>query len=229
MLKRLSRSPTIRNLVGDALAGYLKLVRRTSRYISEPEDFAGTFVPQAPLIIAMWHGQHFAVPFIRPPGFDVRVLISQSADGEINARAAARLGLGLIRGSGGSPGTMRRKRGHAALREMLRALEEGATVALTADVPKTSRVAGPGIVTLARHSGRPIVPVAVVTSRRITANSWDKASIHLPFSRMVCVGGDPIFVPDTDDPEVLEAKRKAVEDGLNAVHERAFARADSGP
>jgi lysophospholipid acyltransferase (LPLAT)-like uncharacterized protein len=154
------------------------------------------------------------------------VLISRSADGAINARAAARLGLGLIRGSGGSADSMHRKRGAPAFREMLRALEQGATVALTADVPKTSRVAGPGIVRLARHSGRPIVPVAVVTSRRLTLNSWDRASLNLPFGRMAMVGGAPIFVPDTDDPEILEAKRKAVEDELNAVHARAFALAD---
>ena len=41
-------------------------------------------------------------------------------------------------------------------------LESGSSVALTADVPKRARVAGMGIVTLAKLSGRPIVPTAVV-------------------------------------------------------------------
>jgi lysophospholipid acyltransferase (LPLAT)-like uncharacterized protein len=39
--------------------------------------------------------------------------------------------------------------------------------AMTADMPKRARTAGLGIVTLARLSGRPIVPTAVVTSRRL--------------------------------------------------------------
>ena len=48
--------------------------------------------------------------------------------------------------------------------ELLRQLESGSSVAMTADVPKRARVAGRGIVTLAKLSGRPIVPTAAVPS-----------------------------------------------------------------
>ena len=65
---------------------------------------------------------------------------------------------------------------------------------MTADVPKIARVCGEGIVTLARLSGRPIVPVAVVTSRRIDFESWDRASLGLPFGRGAMVLGEPIRV-----------------------------------
>ena len=41
-----------------------------------------------------------------------------------------------------------------------------------------------GIVTLARLSGRPIVPVALATSRRkVLEKTWDKTTINLPFGR----------------------------------------------
>ena len=226
MLKRISRSPAVQNLAGDLLAGYLRLVRRTSRVVTEPADLDAALEPHYPCIAAMRHGEHFVGPFIRRGDRDVRALITKSRDGAINARAAARLGFGLIRGSGGTPDSMRRKGGATALREMLRALDEGASIVLTADVPKTSRVAGLGIVMLARHSGRPIIPIAVVTSRRIRLNSWDKASLNLPFGRMAMVAGEPIRVPDTDSAEILEAKRREVEDGLNSVHARAYALAD---
>jgi len=53
-----------------------------------------------------------------------------------------------------------RKGGVGAFKEMVRALEENYYVALTADVPKRSRVAGLGIIMLARESGRPIMPLA---------------------------------------------------------------------
>ncbi|WP_368734424.1 DUF374 domain-containing protein, partial [Enterobacter cloacae] len=53
------------------------------------------------------------------------------------------------------------KGGAEGLRAMLKALKQGEIVAFSADVPKISRRADDGIVTLARLSGRPIVPTAV--------------------------------------------------------------------
>jgi hypothetical protein len=65
---------------------------------------------------------------------------------------------------------------------MLDALKEGYTVAITADVPKIPRVAGEGIVRLAAVSGRPLIAVALASSRRIELNTWDRAALNLPFS-----------------------------------------------
>ena len=75
---------------------------------------------------------------------------------------------------------------------MVRALEEDYNVALTADVPKRSRVAGLGIIMLARESGRPIMPFAMATSRFIRLNNWDRTTINLPFGRGALVGIEPI-------------------------------------
>jgi lysophospholipid acyltransferase (LPLAT)-like uncharacterized protein len=158
-----------------------------------------------------------------PKGARVAALISRHGDGEINAALLERLGVTAIRGSGGSPDKMRKRGGVAALREMLRALADGMTVVLTADVPKTARVAGPGVVALAQMSGRPIYPVAVVTSRRIDFNTWDRASLGLPFSRGAIVLGSPIEVAAEADADAREAARRAVEAGLDEVHRRAYA------
>jgi lysophospholipid acyltransferase (LPLAT)-like uncharacterized protein len=106
---------------------------------------------------------------------------------------------------------------------MLRALEGGEMVVMTADVPKIARVCGEGIVTLARLSGRPIVPVAVVTSRRIDFKSWDRASVGLPFGRGAMVLGEPIFVAREAGDADLAAARRRVEDELDRVHARAYA------
>jgi hypothetical protein len=94
---------------------------------------------------------------------------------------------------------------------------------MTADVAKVARVAGLGIVTVARLSGRPILPMAVVARRRIDFKSWDRASIGLPFNRCAIVIGDPIRVPPDADDDAMETARRAVEDGLDAVHARAYA------
>src|SRR6202030_3375690 len=113
-----------------------------------------------------------------------------------------------------------------AFKSMMDALADGWNMALTADVPKVSRVAGPGIIKLASATGRPIFPVALATSRRIVLDSWDRSAINLPFSRGVTVVGDPIRVPAEAGPEILEQARSALEQALNAATERAYAIAD---
>lgn len=230
MLKKFGRSPTLLRFVGRMLARYLLLVRKTSSLAIEPVDLYDRIRPDAPLIIAMWHGQHFMMPFARPDGWEVRVMISRSADGEVNAVAAERLGLGLIRASGAQKQRQMRKRGGMrGFFEALAALEEGATVALTADVPKgPARVAGLGIVQLAKHSGCPILPMAIATSRHIDLDTWDAASINLPFSRAALVAGDLIRVPKDADDDTLEAARAEVENGLDAVTTRAYAMTEKG-
>ena len=120
--------------------------------------------------------------------------------------AAERLGVGTIRGSGAHGGELHRKGGVSAFREMLGALEEGYNVALTADVPKVARVAGLGIVKLAQHSGRPIYPVAIATSRRMELNNWDRTAINLPFGRGAGVAGEPIACRADADDAALEAR-----------------------
>jgi lysophospholipid acyltransferase (LPLAT)-like uncharacterized protein len=176
-----------------------------------------------PVIAAMWHGQHFMIHFAKRPQDRAASLVSRSADGEFNAIALQHLGVRAIRGSGARGRDPRHKGGAHALRAMLRALEDGEMVVMTADVPKIARTCGNGIVTLARLSGRPIVPVAVVTSRRIAFKSWDRASLGLPFGRGVMVLGEPIFVPEHADEAALADARHAVEDGLDRAHERAYA------
>ena len=109
---------------------------------------------------------------------------------------------------------------------MLTALEQGYNLALTADVPKVARVAGHGILMLARESGRPIFAVAVATSRRIELGNWDRSTINLPFSRGGMVGGKAIWVPRDADEAILEERRHALEAELNLVTARAYALAD---
>ena len=171
-------------------AEYLRLVWRTTRFALEPEGIYERFSRDAPVIIAMWHGQHFLLPFIRRAGDRAKVLVSHHRDGEVNALAAERLGVGAIRGSGHHSGGFLGKGGVVAFRQMLDALEEGYSVALTADVPKVARVVGLGIVKLASVSGRPIYPIAIATGRRVELRNWDRTTINLPFGRGARVAGE---------------------------------------
>jgi hypothetical protein len=224
--KRIVASPTFLDAAGVAAASYLRFVWTTTRQILEPADIYATV--ETPVIVGMWHGQHLMAPFLLRPGnaFRTKVLISRHRDGEINARAAERLGIGTIRGSGAHNGEFHRKGGAAAFGEMLEALDEGYNVALTADVPKVARVAGLGIVKLAQHSGRPIYMVAMATQHRVELKNWDRTAINLPLGRISTVIGGPVAVARDADAATLETSRQEVERELNRVTARAYAIAD---
>ena len=207
-------------------ASYLRLVWRTSRVTLEPQSIYDQ--AEIPAIVAMWHGQHFMAPFIKrdDPRHRTKVLISRHRDGEINARAAERLKIETIRGSGAHNGGFHHKGGAVAFTEMLEALKDGYNIAMTADVPKIARVAGLGVVKLAQHSGRPIYAVAMASSRRVELDNWDRTAINLPFGRIGVVASEAIFVPPDADRDALEAARQQVESELNRVTIRAYEIAD---
>jgi lysophospholipid acyltransferase (LPLAT)-like uncharacterized protein len=224
MARRLGRSELGQEAIGFLLATYLRIVQRTGRFTTVPHDLDAFVRGKLPLIAAMWHGQHLMMPLARPATMGrLAVLISRHEDAGAQAIAARRLGITPIRGSGGPVDRQYYKGGAPAMRELLRQLDSGSSVAMTADVPKRARVAGLGIVTLAKLSGRPIVPTAVVLSRRIQFNSWDRATLGLPFSRAIVVAGELIRVaPDADDA-ALERARVLVQDGLDEAHRRGYA------
>jgi hypothetical protein len=224
--RRITRSPFVQEAVGLTMASYLRLVWHTTRFHIEPDSAYEMFDRELPVIIAMWHGQHFMTAFVKQDYHKAKVLISRHRDGEMMARAAERLGIGAIRGSGAAEGETVRKGGTAAMLSMLDALRDGWNIALTADVPKVARVAGRGIVMLARYSGRPVIPVAVATHRRIDLKNWDRTSINLPFGRGAIIAGEPIRVPTEGDDAVMEASRLEIQAALNAVTQRAYAVVD---
>lgn len=227
--KHLVGSRSFQKTVGVVAAEYLRLVWKTTRFVTEPEGIYERFEKDAPVIIAMWHGQHFLAPFIKRAHDRGKVLVSRHRDGEINALAAERLGVGAIRGSGNHGRGFVGKAGVSAFKEMLSALEEGYNVALTADIPKVARVAGLGVVKLASASGRPIYPIAIATRRRLELNNWDRTAINLPFGRGAGVVGEPVRVSADADAAALESARRRLETSLNAATARAYALADGPP
>jgi lysophospholipid acyltransferase (LPLAT)-like uncharacterized protein len=224
LIRDVLRSSWFQRAAGSLTAAFLRLVWRTNRFGFDPPDVYDIVEPQMPAIFVFWHGQHFITPFVKTKESQrVKVLISRHRDGEYNAIAAERLGIGTIRGSGDHGSAFHRKGGVGAFKEMVRSLEQGYNVALTADVPKRARAAGLGIIMLARVSGRPIMPFAMVTSRYWRLKNWDRTTINLPFGRGALVGGEIIMVPADADAEKMEELRVRLEESLNDATMRAYA------
>ncbi|WP_172583897.1 lysophospholipid acyltransferase family protein [Afipia felis] len=223
-LRKLGRAGWVQQTVGFLAAEFLRLVWWTNRFEYEPPDVYEQAEHYMPVIVAFWHGQHFMMPFLKKKKYPAKVLISRHRDGEINAIAAERLDVGTVRGSGDHGSEFHRKGGVAAFKMMLRTLDDNINMALTADVPKVARKAGLGVIMLARESGRPILPVAIATSRFKRLKNWDRSVINLPFGRGIMAAGDLIHVPADADDAAMEILRQQLEDALNGVNRLAYTR-----
>ncbi len=220
----LAESRRTKQMLASGLAWGLRFVRATNRLVPGSDDVAAAYAAHSPVIVAFWHGQHLLAPAVYPRGAKLVAMVSRSADAELNALVLERFGLETVRGSGGRGSRKVDKGGAKALIALKRAIDSGLNVCMIADIPHgTPRQAGLGIVTLARHAGRPIIPVAIATSRRkVLEKSWDKTAINMPFGRIAVAIGDLVDVPADADATVLEAKRREITDKLNATTARAY-------
>ncbi len=222
-MKKLLRTTLLAKISAPMAAGLIRTVKATSRTVHEPPDLIERLRAQVPFIMAMWHGQFMMLADLNTREFNVSAMVARHGDAEIMAHVLEKFGISAIRGAGA--GRRKKNRGGVyALRAAHHALEQGTIVAMTADVPASKpRVAGDGIVMLARLSGRPIIAVAAATSRYAVLNTWSKMTVNMPFSKLAVVGGDPIFVAADADDAAMEKARLAVENSLNAVTARAYA------
>lgn len=225
----LARSAFAKHLVAGSFDRFLRLVRATNQIAPGSTDLPEIVIRHSPAIVALWHGQHLLAPYMMPAGVKAVVLVSRSADAEINALVLQKLGIEVVRGSGGRDRAQTVAKGGApAFLALKRALEAGKNVFMIADVPHGApRQSGPGIVKLAQLSGRPILPFAVATSRRkVIEKSWDKTTFNLPFGRVGIAAGDPVFVPADADDAALDFCRRQIDAILQATTERAYSLAD---
>jgi 3-deoxy-D-manno-octulosonic-acid transferase len=223
MLKRLLASKPAVAFTSAFTSAYIRLVYATSTIKREPADTDARLFDQHPQILAMWHGQFLLLPHLKPKRpAEVKAMVSRHGDAALIGAVLRHFGMDLIRGAGA--GKRKRNRGGAtAMRESLRALASGATVAMTADVPPgPARRAGEGIATLASMSGRPVMPFAIATRRFLALPTWSAFTINLPFSTLAIVIGDPVKVPADADADAIEAGRRAIERALSAVTARAY-------
>ncbi len=209
-------------LFGAVSAWLLRALGATWRLRQLGQDPRTGRVDDPPQLAALFHESLIgAAHGFRDRGYGVAV--SRSRDGDLVAATLARLGYAdLPRGSSS-------KGGSAALLGLVRLLEARTTVSVLVDGPRgPARVSKPGIVALARRSGRPIQPVAFAARPAIRLSSWDRSLIPLPFARVVCAFGEPLAVAsEPDDEEEEQRLAGELDRRLTRLHEdaeRALAR-----
>ncbi|KJS34300.1 MAG: hypothetical protein VR70_18020 [Rhodospirillaceae bacterium BRH_c57] len=215
LLKRILKSDVVRAAACWLGAQYIRLVWATGRWHVEGGDIPRAYWNSGqPFILAFWHGHLLMMPKIWDPSKPLHMLISQHRDGQLISRVIGYFGLGTAAGSS-------TRGGSAALRQMLKALKAGECVGITPDGPRGPRMrATPGIVTIARVAGVPIIPCAISSTPRKQLNSWDRFQVALPFGRGAVAWGQPIVVEKDAD---LEAARLEVEAAMIALAHAAEA------
>ena len=164
-----------------------------------------------PVIYAVWHGRILLMPYLYGKRHRVWVMASRHRDGELVSRYVQGFGFRPVRGS-------TTRGGSVALRRLARRLKSGEEVAVIPDGPRGPRyVVQPGVITLGKISGVPIVPMSVGHGRGWTLKSWDEFRIPAPFSRAVAIFGEPILVPPDADRAVQEDLRKQLERTLQEL------------
>jgi len=230
--KPLAQSRFAKAAATSTLVQFLRLIGWTNPLVKGSVDLKSEHGDIEPAIIALWHGQHLMAPVFYRMKRPLVALVSRSADAELNAQVVERFGIETIRGSGGRQDTSHFDKGGAkALIGMKKALDAEKNVCMIADIPHgTPRDAGKGIILLAQLSGRPIVPVAMATSRRkALEKSWDKTAINLPFGRAGIVRGDAIYVPPKATEEQVETARIELTSALNRATAEVYRLVDGRP
>ena len=199
-------------------AGYwfIRLIGPTLRVCVSREEGAQQTIEQRPLIGSFWHACIIPATYMCR-NLGVRVMSSNSYDGEYMGRIIRRFGFVAVKGSS-SRNAVR------ALLGLRRALRDGWSVAFTLDGPRGPRYkVKPGPVALARSSGVSMTMFHMAVDRAWVLNTWDRLIIPKPFSRVLVRFGKLIPVPENASDSDLERHQQELQDSLDRVREFADA------
>ncbi|GBC60066.1 hypothetical protein DENIS_1008 [Desulfonema ishimotonii] len=161
-------------------------------------------------IAAIWHSRILMLSYLFK-GWNATAMVSRSEDGEIIARVVQRQGYETVRGSS-SRGGLR------ALTTMIRHLRAGRTAIIIPDGPTGPRFrVKSGVITLAKKTGLPILPMTYSAERAKIFASWDRFVLPYPFTRCRVIFGKPLTVPPDADADAEEACRVRLEAELNRI------------
>lgn len=196
--------------------GLIRVIGPTLRVSVSYEDGAQQTISQRPLIVSFWHSCMIPATYICR-NIGVRVMSSNSYDGEYMGRIIHKFGFVAVKGSS-SRNAVR------ALLGLRRALEEGWTVAFTLDGPRgPRRKVKPGPAALARSAGVPLSMFHVAVDQAWVLNTWDRLMVPVPFSRVLVRFGKLIPVPHAAADDDLERYTAELQESLDRVCEFAEA------
>lgn len=153
-------------------------------------------------VTAFWHGSMMIGWFINRNG-NAAALVSQSKDGDVLASILGKWNYHVVRGSSSTGGA-------DALATMISLMQKDYSLAITPDGPR-----GPickmkaGAIITAKKSNVPLFLVGIGIKNKISLKSWDRFEVPKPFSKVLAIYSDPIFIAENLSYE--ETNQKIIE------------------
>lgn len=211
------RAFLIRRILPPIVRSLYSGLASTWRYTTENESVLTDLLHSTrPVIGAFLHSRTFQLLpyFSRSQRGRWMLMCSRSRDGDLMASVERGLGYRVARGSSGSGGAR-------ALAEIIRAQREDRQLhsCLAVDGSRGPRgIAQLGILTLARKTGGPLLPVAASTSTYRVLNSWDRTVIPKLGAKIRILIGEPMEIPARLDEQQAESLRLELQRRLIAMH-----------
>ena len=214
--KRLLKHPMTQSCLAWLLSLYIRFVYLTCRKTYLIDSASENYMRgQDNAIFAFWHGRMMMCPTIEPPKRKMHVLISHHRDGILISKVISHFGEATIAGSSS-------KGGSAAVKDIVRTLKKGDNISITPDGPRGPvQVVQMGIVTVAKLTGRCVLPITFSASRHKRMRSWDRFMLAYPFGKIAFCVGAPILVSREADEAAEEQARLAIEVAMNRLIETA--------
>lgn len=211
------RSPAIIGFGGLMFGLAMKLLFRTIRrrlHLLDPNTNPYQPTGSDRYLYAVWHDS-MVIPTFGGPHAHAAALTSRHADGTFVASVLKTVGMSSVRGSTG-------RGGETAVREIMTTARDKHIV-ITPDGPRgPRRTMSLGIVFLASHTGRAIVPTAFACARAWhIPGSWTSLVIPKPFSKVYFVTGSPVAVPADLTREALAEFSDRVQSEMDRIHVQA--------
>lgn len=174
------------------------------------EHLESTWRAGQPVVFVTWHGRILPLLYLFRD-HKIVMLVSQHRDGEYLARIGRGLGYESVRGSS-------TRGGFRALRELVRQLRRGRSLAITPDGPQGPReTLKPGALQVARITEVPVVPVMAGSRQSWWVEGWDSFMIPRPFAEVRVAVGEPRRIARGCSVRELQTQAKLLESQLQEL------------
>lgn len=213
--KKIADSETVLNWVARRIAGYIRLVHRTTCWQRIGYDELDRLVEQGePVIVVLWHQRLAQSPYFFPlEKGRICSITSAARAGSMVGRVQKLFGMDTI--------AMTSRKRHVALsREVLGKMKQGIAIGIAADGPRgPERVSSTVPLIWARTSGKRVFGITYSTRYGREAGTWDRLLMPRPWRN------EGVFlcrewtdsVPRKASEEVIEALRQSLEQHMNDI------------
>lgn len=165
-------------------------------------------------LYCVWHDHAAMSSFISQPQ-NASALTSRHTDGTYIANLLRFRNIKAIRGSSNRGGAL-------ALRQLMKEAEKHHVV-ITPDGPQgPRRKIKHGILFLASHSGRTIIPTTFACSRYwLVKAKWTDMMVPKPFAKIICFAGTPISIPENVTEEQREYFEQEITSQMHQLEREA--------